>query len=72
MSIPEVKVNFPVCTCAGRLLGGQKGRGHHPLISVDIPPTGLCSGIHLGKKLHSHLGEGLGLVSCEKRNKIIG
>ena len=58
MTTPEVKENFPVCTCAGCLLGGQKGRGRHPIISVDIPPTGLWGGIHLSKKLRTHVGEG--------------
>ena len=38
MPTPEVKENFPVCTCAGRLLGGQKGRGRHPIICVDMHP----------------------------------
>ena len=32
-----VKESFPVCTCPGRLLGGQKGRRHHLRLSVDRP-----------------------------------
>ena len=35
--IPEVK-DCPVCTCTGRLLGSLKGRGLHPIISVDMHP----------------------------------
>ena len=57
MTTPEVKENFPVCTCAGRLLEGQKGRGRHPVMCGHTP-TGLCGGIHLSKKLHMHVGEG--------------
>ena len=36
--IPEVKEDVPVCTQEERLLGGQKGRGPHPIISVDMHP----------------------------------
>ena len=35
-------------------------------------PTGLCGGIHFSKKMCTHVGDVLGLVRCEKRNKIIG
>ena len=56
MTTPEVKENFPVCTCTGRL-GGQNGRGHHPVMCGHAP-TGLCNGIHLSKKLCMHVGKG--------------
>ena len=36
MPTPEVKEHFPVCTCTGRLLGGQKRSGPHPIRSMDI------------------------------------
>ena len=49
MTTPEVKKNFPVYTCAGRLLGGQTGRGRHPIISVDIPPQASVVGSILAK-----------------------
>ena len=39
-----VKESFPGCTRTGRLLGGQKGRRHHPRLSVDIPPQGFPGG----------------------------
>ena len=58
MTTPEIKEDFPVCTCAGRLLRGQKGRGHHPIASVDKPPTGFCGGIHLSKKFCMHVEAG--------------
>ena len=35
---PEVKEDFPVCTCTGRLLESQQQRGPHPIISVDTHP----------------------------------
>ena len=31
---------FPVCTCSGSLLGGQKWRGCYPIIGVDMNPQG--------------------------------
>ena len=57
MTTLEVKENFPVCTCTGRLLGGQKGRGCYPIMSGHAP-TVLHGGIHLNKELCTHLGEG--------------
>ena len=41
-----------------RLLGGWKAGGPHPIINMDMHSIGLCGGIHLSKKLHTHLGEG--------------
>ena len=38
VTTPEVKGDFLVCTCAGRLLGDEKWRGLHPIISVDMHP----------------------------------
>ena len=62
MPTPEVKEDFPVCTGAGRLLGGQRGRGSHPIISVDMHPLwgpqGFHCGVNLSKKLCPHLGQG--------------
>ena len=56
MPTPEVKKDFPVHTCAGRLLGGQKARGLHPIISKDMHPQASVVGSIL-KKLCRHLGE---------------
>ena len=72
MTTPEVKENFPVWTCAGRLLGGQKGRGHHPIISVDIYPQVSAVESILANSCTRSLGRVLGPVMCEKRNEIIG
>ena len=58
MTSPEIKEDFPVCTWAVRLLRGQKGRGRHPIVSMGKPPTGFCGGIHISKKLCTHVGEG--------------
>ena len=41
---PKVKENFPVCTCAGRLLGGSKREGVQPHIKCEHAPTGLYGG----------------------------
>ena len=71
MSTPEVKENVLLCTWAGRLRGGQKGRVRHPMISVEYT-TGLHDGNHLSKKLHVHLGEGSRNSHCVKRDKVIG
>ena len=37
ITTPEVKENFLMHTSTGKLLGDQNGRGHHPIIMVDIP-----------------------------------
>ena len=59
----EVKENFPVCICIGSLLEGQKGRGTHPIISVDMHPQASVVGSILAKKLCMHVREGhTGLV----------
>ena len=68
VSIPEVKENFPLCTWAGRLRGGKKGRVRHPMISVEYT-TGLHDAIHLSKKLHKHLGEGSRNSHCVKKGQ---
>ena len=36
---------------------GSKRRGCHPIIGSAKTPTGLCTGVHLGKNLHMHIGE---------------
>ena len=41
---PKVKEDFPVCTCAGRLLGGQKGRESNPILSVNMHPQASMGG----------------------------
>ena len=70
VSTPEVKEDFSVCMCSGRLLGGQKGvppqskYGHAPIV--------LWGGIHLRKIYARILGRVRGPVRCEERNKIIG
>ena len=38
---------------------GVKRGGHHPIIcNAKPPPAGLWARIHLGKKLHTHVGKG--------------
>ena len=61
---------------------GSKTRACHLVISVIKPPTGLCAGIHLGKKAAHTSGGGWGAggagrvgpkqVKCRKRNEITG
>jgi len=52
MTTPEIWENFPVCTCGGRLLGGQKGRGPSPspIINVDMHPQASEVGSILAKR----------------------
>ena len=40
---PKVKEDFPVCTCAGRLLGVQKGRESNPILSVNMHPQAILT-----------------------------
>ena len=54
----EAEENLPVCICVGRLLGGQKGRMSHPIISVDMHPQVSVVGSILAKKLCMHVREG--------------
>ena len=72
MTTPEVKENFPVCTYTGRLPEGQKVTGHHPIISVDIPPQASVLKSILAKSCAHMLGRVLGQVRCEKRKEVIG
>ena len=72
MTTPEVKEHFPVCTCAGRLLGRQKGREYHPIVSVDILPQASAVGAILAKSSTCMLGMIPGPLRCEKRSEIIG
>ena len=37
---------------------GSKRRGRHPIIGDAKAPIGFRAGIHLGKKLRTHIGEG--------------
>ena len=74
MTAPEVKENFPVCTCAGRVFEGQKRRWlfwppyySGPIISVHIHPYAMES--LLAKICTCMLGRVLGTVKCEKRKK---
>ena len=39
--VPTPKVS--VCTCAGRLLGGQKGRESNPILSVNMHPQAILT-----------------------------
>ena len=48
--------------------GVKKGSGGQAPISSDNCPITLCSGIHLGQKMHG----GWGWVPSGVRNKIIG
>ena len=59
---PEVREDFSVCKCAGRLLEGRKGREPQreeapPHNKCVHSPTDLCGGTHLSKQLDMHLGE---------------
>ena len=71
MTTPVVKENFPVYTCTRRLLGGKKGKGHHPIIFVDIPPQASAVGSILAKSCTCVLGSVLKQVGCRKRSEII-
>ena len=73
MPTPEVKEDFPVCTIAGRLLGGHKGRGSHPTISVDMHPQASTVQSILAKSCAHILGRVLDESGvCEERNEMIG
>jgi len=72
VTTPEVKENFCVCTCEGRLLGDQKGRGHHPIKSACMNPPASAMGSALAKSYTHILGRVLGPITCEKRSKIFG
>jgi len=62
---PEVKENFPVGTCAGRLLGGQKRRWNHPIVCGHAPTGSEVGSISV--KSHTHmLGRILGPVRSEE------
>ena len=74
MPTPQVKEDFTVCTCAGRLLGGQRGRGPkrkgpQPIISVDLHPQASTAVFFLAKICPCILGRVQRPVKCEKRNK---
>ena len=53
-------------------LWGSKRRGHHPEEVMSRLPIGLWAGIPLGKKLHTHVGEGSKQVRRGKRNQTTG
>ena len=42
--------DLPDYTCTEKLLRGQKGMVHHPIIGGVNLPISLCAGIHLGNK----------------------
>ena len=69
MPTPEVKEDFPVCTRAGRLPRGQKGRGAPPDNKGGHAHTGLCGGIHLSKTLPVHVGEGSGISQVSRERQ---
>ena len=46
---PEVKQDFPFCTFHRKASGGQKRRGPHPIISLDMHPPGSRVGSILEK-----------------------
>ena len=56
--MPEVKEDFPVCMCAGRLLRGSEREGASPHNNCEQVPTGLCGRIHLINMLLAYLGGG--------------
>lgn len=66
ITTPEVKENFLRHTSTGKLLGDQHGRGHHPIIMVDIPSQASVVGFILAKRFTLMLASVLGLVMCEK------
>ena len=49
MTTPEVKEDFSVCTCTGRLHGGQKAREPHTITRVDMHPQASALGSILEK-----------------------
>lgn len=51
---------------------GVKKKGAAPHNRDAKAPISLWAGIHLGKKLYTHVGEVLAQVTCGRRNKIIG
>ena len=56
MPTPEVKENFPVGIGTGRPPVGQKGRGYHSIINVDLPSQASVVGSILTKS-HVHMLE---------------
>ena len=56
MPTPDIEENINVCTCTGRLLGGHKRRGPHP-ISVDILPQVSAVASILAKILGKVVGQ---------------
>ena len=69
VSTLEVKEDFSICMCSGRLLGGQKGAP--PQSKYGQAPIVLWGGVHL-RKIYTHvLGRVLGQDRCEKENKIL-
>ena len=69
MPRPEVKEDVPVCTRAGRLPRGQKGRRPHPLIRVDMHPQVFAVGSVLAKGCPCMLGRVQESVRCQERDK---
>ena len=71
MTTPEVKETSLSAPTQEGSLGVEKGGG--PPHGGDAkPPTGLSAGIHLGKKLHTHVGEGPRTGQVWKTSEITG
>ena len=62
ISIKWGQEELPNYTCAV----SQKGRGCQAILSVDNLPAMPCFEIHLGQKIHTHVGRALGPVKCER------
>ena len=56
MPTPDIEENIDVCTYTGRLFGGHKRRGPHP-IRVDIPPQVSAVASTLAKILGKVVGQ---------------
>ena len=69
MPTPEVKEDFPVCTRAGKLPRGRKGRRAPPHNKGGHAPTGLCGGILLSKTLPMHVAEGSGISQVSRKRQ---
>ena len=59
---PEVRKTSPAIQVGSSR--GQKERENLPRISDVKLSTGLCTGIHLAKKMRAHMGRVLGQVRC--------
>jgi len=72
VSIPEVKEDFPVCTCIVRKASWTSKREEIPSHNkCGHAPIGLCGGIHLSKKAHTSLGGSKDQSGVKKVTKLL-